>query len=75
MKEHWEKGSFTIEASIIIPFVLCLMVYVLQTGIQFYQESKERQSIVEMENWDAVSAFYKVQMFKELEEEWIKDGS
>lgn len=75
MKQYWKKGSFTIEASIIIPFVLCIMVYVLQMGIQFYQESIERECMEGVEKWDAVSTFYRIQMLKEMEEEWAEDGT
>ena len=65
-----QKGSFTIEAVIWIPLVLCMMLSVLQEGIQFYRESEEREFSEEVKTWDGVSRFYELWMIKELGEEW-----
>lgn len=67
-----QKGSFTIEAVIWIPLMLCMILGVLQEGIQLYKESVEREISEEVSNWDGVSRFYDVWVMKELEEE-IKD--
>ena len=69
-KKYFQKGSFTIEAVIWIPLVLCMMLSVLREGIQFYGESVEREFSEEVETWDGVSRFYELWMIKELGEEW-----
>lgn len=69
-KKYFQKGSFTIEAVIWIPLVLCMMLSVLREGIQFYEESVEREFSEEVETWDGVSRFYELWMIKELGEEW-----
>lgn len=67
-----EKGSFTIEAVIWIPLILCMIISILQEGIQFYKESVEQELSEEVSNWDGVSRFYDIWGMKELGEE-IKD--
>lgn len=69
-KRYVQKGSFTIEAVIWIPLVLCIMISVLKEGIQFYRESEEREFLEEIKTWDGVSRFYEIWMIKELGEEW-----
>ena len=64
-----QKGSFTIEATIIIPLILCLMMGVLQEGIYFYQESKKEEVLELVKAWDGVDRFYELWTLKELEEE------
>lgn len=62
------KGSFTVEATIIIPIILFLMISVLKQGITFYKETIERESPDYITNWDAVSTFYDVWVLKEIGE-------
>lgn len=68
-----QKGSFTVEASILMPFIMLLMVNVLQIGIVFYQESVNRTINEKLANMNAVSTFYQLQILKEVEEEISKD--
>lgn len=68
-----QKGSFTVEASILMPFIMLLMVNVLQIGIVFYQESVNRTINEKLTNMNAVSTFYQLQILKEVEEEISKD--
>lgn len=68
-----QKASFTIEAVIWIPLILCMMVGVLKEGINFYKVCVESEVSEEVENWDAVARFYDIWAIKELEEKW-KDG-
>lgn len=63
-----QKGSFTIEAIIWIPLMLCLMLYAMETGISFYKESIRSENVQELESWDGVSRFYEIWAWKELEE-------
>lgn len=60
-----QKGSFTIEAVIIIPFVLVMLFQVLRIGINFYEQSMEAEISEDVKNWDSVSAFYKISVLKE----------
>ena len=60
------KGSFTIEAVIIIPMILFMIIAVLEQGIQFYKESAEREVADVVTEWDAVSVFYDFWILKEL---------
>lgn len=73
MQMKRKKGSFTIEASILIPFILFLMMTILQMGISFYQNSVNREIYAGFEELDAVAAFYKLQVIKEAGEELLED--
>lgn len=68
-----QKGSFTIEAAILIPSILFFMMAVMECGIYFYQESVQRQSLEVLQKWDAVSRFYEIQLLKEIGEEIESD--
>ena len=65
-----QKGSFTIEAVIWIPILLCIMLSVLQEGIQFYKESAEGEIPEHIQEWDVVSTFYGFWKIQELGEQW-----
>ena len=73
MRRKLQKGSFTIEAAIIVPITLFMMVTVVRYGIDFYQQSVERKPLEELEEWDAVGHFYEVESLKKLEEEMQND--
>lgn len=62
------KGSFTIEAVVIIPIILFLMISVLKQGITFYKATIERKIPETITSWDAVSTFYDVWVLKEMGE-------
>lgn len=62
------KGSFTIEAVVIIPIILFLMISVLKQGITFYKATIERKIPEAITSWDAVSTFYDVWVLKEMGE-------
>ena len=63
-----QKGSFTIEAIIWIPLILCIMVGVLQEGISFYEECVKAEISEDVKEWDAVSKFYQLWIIKEVGE-------
>lgn len=69
MDRVWRKGSFTIEASILIPFILFLMMQILQMGISFYQESVTRNLVQKESSFDAVLVFYRLQVTDQIKEE------
>lgn len=67
MKMH--KGSFTVEASIYVPMVIFLVMNVLSGGIYFFQESKNREKNIAIEELDIVREFYNYQILGEIGEE------
>jgi len=73
MREHYQKGSFTVEAAILIPLVLFLLMSVVEYGIELYQLSKMRETMEKLENWDAVGCFYEIEMLRGIEEEIKSD--
>lgn len=66
VKNGYKKGSFTIEAAFLIPFILFLYLYVLQAGIAFFQESITRTSYQQTEKLDVVKQFYQLQRMKDV---------
>ena len=64
-----QRGSFTIEAVILIPLILCLMIGILQEGIYFYQKSIKEVMLEIVKEWNVVDRFYELWVLKELEEE------
>lgn len=66
------KGSFTIEAVILVPLILFMMIGILKEGIQFYEECVEREIAQDVREWDGVSRFYEIWMLKEVGEN-LKD--
>lgn len=68
MKVYNQKGSFTIEASLLIPMIIFMMMSAIQGGIDLYQESVERKAIYQLQNWDAVAVFYALQAAEAGEE-------
>ena len=73
MSKNVKKGSFTIEAAIIVPITLLMMVTVMRYGINLYQQSVERKLLEALEEWDAVESFYEMESLKKLEEEMQND--
>ena len=71
--QRWKKASFTIEAAILVPFLLFLFVGVLQIGITFFQNSVSRNAYKGLEKMDTVERFYHLQLLKELGED-IENG-
>mgnify|MGYP003304376426 CR=1 FL=1 len=64
-----QKGSFTIEAIIWVPIMLCLMLSSIKQGILFYEESIKSEGLQDLQTWDVVSKFYETWNLKELGEE------
>lgn len=59
------KGSFTIEASLIIPIVFFVMVTAISSGIKLCQECIGRDFVGYEENWESVEVFYVLQALGE----------
>lgn len=59
-----QRGSFTVEAAILLPFFLLMLSGTIEMGIDLYQEAIiEAQK--ETEGYWAVEDFYKYQVIKE----------
>ena len=64
-----QKGSFTIEAILWVPLLICLLTGVIKEGILFYEKSVNSEKSKELLEWDVVSKFYEVWMLKEMGED------
>lgn len=67
------KGSFTVEASVYVPVVLFLIMNVLTVGIDFFQESRNREENKSITELDIVGEFYNYQVLGEIGEELWDD--
>ena len=68
----WKKGSFTIEAAILIPLLLFLFVGVLQIGITFFENSVRRECYEGIKNLDVVRRFYDLQIINEIGKDYMQ---
>ncbi len=68
-----QKGSITIEATMYIPMAMFLVLITIRGGIDFYQQSVQREVYSGITTMDVVSEFYTYQMIKEVGEEWTDD--
>lgn len=60
------KGSFTVEASIIIPTFIFIIVIAIRTGLILYQEIATQTEQELVENVWVIDDFYKYQIAKEV---------
>ena len=63
------KGSLTVEAVIIITFILFLLANFLEMGILLYQKSSNRECFNDLKSLDTVSKFYFIQEMEKIGEE------
>ncbi len=68
MKMRRQKGSYTIEASIWISFILLTYISVLESGIILFGEVKNRTSLESLKEMNMIDEFYRYQVVKELGE-------
>lgn len=73
MRKGWQKGSYTVEAAILVPLLVFLVMWALQLGIGFFEESRKREVCSELENLDIVKEFYNYQIIGEIGEELLDD--
>lgn len=53
------KGSLTVEAALVYPIVLLLMIFTMQTGLGMYTECRDTAvSILEEQDLDIIKKFY-----------------
>lgn len=69
------RASFTVEAAVIIPFMLLLSIGVIQLGIDFYWNSVNRTQDVRNQELDSVGRFYQLQMLEELGKDIYENGT
>ena len=72
-KRRWDKGSYTIEASVYVPMMMFLVLIALRGGIAFYQQSIAHERYEGLDKIDVVQEFYTYQMIEEVGKEWIDD--
>lgn len=71
--QMYHMGSFTIEATILVPLLLFMMMTTLRIGIAFFQESATRDVYPELEKLDIVAEFYNYQIIGEIGKEIFDD--
>ena len=62
----WQKGSYTVEAAILVPLLLFVIFTAVQIGISFYQESATKKISDKIQNFNIVEEFYHYQLLKEI---------
>lgn len=62
----WLKGSYTVEAAIIIPIFIFIMAVSIRVGIKLYQEITLQTEQKIVENMWVVDDFYRYQLGKEV---------
>ncbi|MBR4027455.1 MAG: pilus assembly protein [Lachnospiraceae bacterium] len=61
-----QKGSYTIEGTILVPMLLFVIFTTVQMGISFYQEGIKTEISDKIQNFDIVEEFYAYQLLKEV---------
>lgn len=73
MNKSWHKGSFTVEAAIWMPVMVLLITGSMKLGIDFFQNSKTRESYSGLIELDIVQEFYNYQILGEIGEAIFDD--
>ena len=60
------RGSYTVEAAVIIPVLIWTMAAAMCTGIDLLHEVREEHEEKQMEDMWAVDSFYQYQILKEV---------
>ena len=58
------KGSFTVEASVLVPMLLIIYVLIINTGIYMYTEIREQKEQEAQSDIWVIDDFYKYQLMK-----------
>lgn len=60
------KGSFTVEAAVLVPMLVMMYVLMINTGFNMYVEIREqKEQEAQLDMW-MVDDFYKYQILKEV---------
>ena len=62
--EEMLKGSFTVEASVLVPMLLIIYVLIINTGLYMYTEIREQQEQEAQSDIWVIDDFYKYQLMK-----------
>lgn len=68
-----QKGSYTIEAAIYIPIIICMLFQSIGIAIDFWQQSRNREVCEELQTLDIVKEFYGYQILDEIGKEILND--
>ena len=60
------RGSYTVEAAIIVPIMIWTMAIAMCTGITMHQEIQCEHEETQIQDLWAVETFYKYQVLKEV---------
>lgn len=60
------KGSFTLEAAVLIPMLVMMYVLMVNTGIKMYVEIREQKEQEAQADMWMVDDFYRYQILKEV---------
>ncbi len=74
MKKYY-RASYTVEAAVIVPFFLLIMVATIQIAIDYHEEIEQvAKNQEEREEFSAVRVFYRIENGKELWEKIFEEG-
>lgn len=63
------EGSYTVEAALVIPIALFVMVFLLNLGIQLYMDTySEIDGVLKAGHTDAMSILYRIQTIEGMKE-------
>ena len=57
-KQKKQKGSYTIEAAIYIPIIMCILFQSIDIAIDFWQQSRKREVCEDLQELDIIKEFY-----------------
>lgn len=61
------RGSFSVEAAIIMPLVLSVIVIAITSAVSLHEETKEiAEQVVAGERWDPVEMMYDLDLLKSI---------
>lgn len=63
------KGSFTIEASILVPLTIMVMIFAIKSGVTLYEETKEQVGLLEEQKTsDIIEIMYRTKNILDMKE-------
>ncbi len=63
------KGSFTIEASILVPLTIMVMIFAIKSGVTLYEETKEQVELLEEQKTsDIIEIMYRTKNILDMKE-------
>ena len=73
MRKGWHKGGFTVEASVIVPIEILMIITSLSMGIDLFQYSARREIAPRVQELRIVDEFYNYQILGEIGKEIVDD--